>query len=101
MTHESAKQILSIAYEISNELAKVEGVVAIVIGGSWAKSTAKPDSDIDLAMYYEPRNLPSLEHLRRVANQFDDSLSQDILTDFGGWGHGSMAVAGFHVKSNV
>jgi predicted nucleotidyltransferase len=86
MTHESAKQIPSIAYEISSELAKVEGVVAVVLGGSWAKDTATKDSDIDLAIYYNANNLPSLESLKKVIDQIADDPSDNILTDFGGWG---------------
>ncbi len=86
MTHESVKQIPSVAYEISNELAKVEGIVAVVVGGSWAKGTATKDSDIDLAIYYKASHPPSTESLRQVIDQMADDPSDNILTGFGGWG---------------
>lgn len=70
----------------SRELARISGVTAIVIGGSWAKGTNKPDSDIDIALYYEPKTLPDLETLRQVANQYDDAPRPDILSPFGEWG---------------
>ncbi len=68
------------------EISKIPDVIAIVVGGSWAKGTAKVDSDIDLALYYEPKTPPNLEILRKVANQFNDDPRQDILTNFGEWG---------------
>lgn len=37
---------------ITARLAAVPGVVAIVLGGSYARGTARPDSDLDVAMYY-------------------------------------------------
>jgi predicted nucleotidyltransferase len=48
---------LELAQAVSQRLSEVEGVVAVVLGGSWARGDAKPNSDIDLAMYYYPENL--------------------------------------------
>ena len=35
-------------------LAQTPGVIAVVLGGSYARGTARPDSDVDLGVYYEP-----------------------------------------------
>jgi predicted nucleotidyltransferase len=86
MTANPNMQVPQIAYDLTDELAKIDGVIAVVLGGSWAKGTATKDSDIDLAIYYEATKPPSLESLREVANLFDDNPSDDILTNFGDWG---------------
>ncbi|MGZ3609883.1 MAG: nucleotidyltransferase domain-containing protein [Ktedonobacteraceae bacterium] len=33
-------------------LIEVKGLQAIVLGGSWASNTQRPDSDLDLGLYY-------------------------------------------------
>jgi predicted nucleotidyltransferase len=37
---------------VSSSLIQVDGLQAIVLGGSWATNTQRPDSDIDLGLYY-------------------------------------------------
>jgi predicted nucleotidyltransferase len=32
-------------------VARVPGVTAVALGGSWARGTARPESDVDLALY--------------------------------------------------
>jgi hypothetical protein len=65
------------------EIKKVEGVSAIVLGGSRARGTHTPKSDIDLGIYYRPLDLKTLNH---VAAQLDDDHRPQILTPLGGWG---------------
>lgn len=72
--------------KLSSQIAKVPGVRALVVRGSWAKGAAKPDSDIDLAMYYDPETPHDLFTLRKIVNQFEDNPREDILTSFGEWG---------------
>ena len=38
--------------EILQELIVVRRVAAVGLGGSWARGTAHPDSDLDLGLYY-------------------------------------------------
>lgn len=42
------------------ELKAVCGLVAVVLGGSRARSTRTPQSDVDLGLYYEPDALAHL-----------------------------------------
>lgn len=78
--------VADIAQRIAARLAQVDGVVAVVLGGSWARGTAHPDSDIDLGIYYEPARLPSIAALRHLAQEIDDRHLPELVTDFGAWG---------------
>jgi len=76
----------NLAQRIADELIQIEGVTAVVLGGSRARGDAHPDSDIDLGIYYHPENPPSLESLRNLAARLDDRHSGDVVTNFGEWG---------------
>lgn len=78
--------MLLLAREVADRLGRIEGVVAVVLGGSWARGDAGPTSDIDLAIYYEPDRPPSIDALRLLARELDDRHAADLVTDFGGWG---------------
>ncbi|MBZ0287033.1 MAG: nucleotidyltransferase domain-containing protein [Anaerolineae bacterium] len=71
---------------VSAELSRIDGVVAVVLGGSRARGDAHPDSDIDLGIYYEPAHPPALADLRALAARLDDRGSGDVITNFGEWG---------------
>lgn len=77
---------VSLARNIAEQLGAIPGIVAVVIGGSHARGDAKPDSDIDLGLYYDPADPPSLDALRALAGQVDDFGRADAVTPFGGWG---------------
>jgi len=68
------------------EIRNVPGVSAVVLGGSRARGTQSPNSDIDLGIYYHPDNPLDLRALNQVAAHFDDAHRPDILTLPGGWG---------------
>jgi hypothetical protein len=78
--------INSLLTEIVTELKQVEGVSAVVLGGSRARGTHTPKSDIDLGIYYHPDRPLDLEALNQVATHFDDGHRVGILTPLGGWG---------------
>jgi len=61
-------------------------VVAVVIGGSHARGDATSNSDLDLGIYYDPANRPSLAALRVLAAKLDDRHGEAAVTDFGDWG---------------
>ncbi|RVX41729.1 nucleotidyltransferase-like protein [Nonomuraea polychroma] len=42
-------------HAVAARLAGVPGVAAVVLGGSRARGTHRPDSDIDLGLYYRGR----------------------------------------------
>lgn len=71
---------------VADRLGQIEGVVAVVLGGSRARGTASPNSDIDLGIYYDPARPPALDALRTLAKELDDRHGDDLVTDFGGWG---------------
>ncbi|MEV0387333.1 nucleotidyltransferase domain-containing protein [Nonomuraea sp. NPDC050643] len=68
--------------DLAAKLAGVPGVVAVVLGGSRARGTHRPDSDIDLGLYY--RGPLAVEELRALARE---ATGEDTdVTEPGGWG---------------
>ncbi|MCB5909053.1 nucleotidyltransferase domain-containing protein [Streptomyces pinistramenti] len=51
--------------EIAARIARVTGVTGVMLGGSRARGTHRPDSDWDLGVYY--RGTPGLRELERLA----------------------------------
>jgi RimJ/RimL family protein N-acetyltransferase/predicted nucleotidyltransferase len=75
-----------LAEKIANRLQKIDGVKAVVLGGSLARGEGHPDSDIDLGIYYYSKTKPTISALRELASEFDDTHSTDLMMDFGEWG---------------
>ena len=71
--------------ELVERLRAVEGVVAVALGGSYARGTQRPDSDIDLGLYYLDGSRFSIDALKEIADDVDDG-GRPTITDFGGWG---------------
>jgi hypothetical protein len=67
---------------LGEQLVAVDGVVAVVLGGSRARGSHRPDSDIDLGLYY--RGVPDVAALRAMAASVADSPVE--VTEPGGWG---------------
>jgi predicted nucleotidyltransferase len=44
---------------ITDQFREQQGVVAVLIYGSHAKGVARPDSDVDIAVLYDPPHVPS------------------------------------------
>ncbi|NJP88790.1 nucleotidyltransferase domain-containing protein [Nonomuraea sp. FMUSA5-5] len=63
-------------------LAAVPGVVAVALGGSRARGTHRPDSDIDLGLYY--RGELDVAGLRALAREVTGEETD--VTEPGGWG---------------
>jgi predicted nucleotidyltransferase len=68
--------------EIAGLLAGVDGVEAVVLGGSRARGTHRPDSDYDLGLYY--RDDLDVAHLRILAVEVSGRETE--VTARGGWG---------------
>jgi predicted nucleotidyltransferase len=79
-------ETVELARRITGRLGEIEGVEAVVLGGSRARGEGHPDSDVDLGIYYRPDNRPSVEDLRRLAGELDDRHLPYLVTDFGEWG---------------
>ncbi len=77
---------MRLAGDIAGRLGEVPGVAAVALGGSWARGDARPDSDVDLGLYYHPEDPPDVEDLRRLARDLDDRRLPDLATGFGAWG---------------
>jgi predicted nucleotidyltransferase len=78
--------MLELAEAIAERLGRIEGVVAVALGGSWARGEAHPGSDVDLGIYYRDEHRPSIEELRRLARELGYRYANEPVTDFGGWG---------------
>lgn len=75
-----------LAREVAERLGRINGVLAVVLGGSQARGDADATSDIDLGIYYHPERPPSRLELRALALEVDDHHRADAVTDLGGWG---------------
>src|SRR5690349_6001927 len=63
----------------------VEGVLAIVLGGSYARGTQRANSDLDVGIYYTQSSPFSIERIRDISIELSDDKSP-VVTDFYGWG---------------
>ena len=71
--------------QLVDVLKPVHGLRAIVLGGSYASDSQRPDSDIDIGLYYYKEQLLDVEHIRTIATQLND-IPDPVVTDLGGWG---------------
>ncbi|MDF2959753.1 MAG: polymerase subunit beta [Paenibacillus sp.] len=72
--------------KILDNLKQIAGVSALVLGGSTARGTEHPNSDIDIGIYYNANNGLDIAHLRRVATVMDDENRDNLITEIGDWG---------------
>lgn len=70
---------------IVDRLKSVHGLRAIVLGGSYASGSHRPDSDIDIGLYYDENQPLDIEHIRSIASLLNDAPNPTV-TDLGGWG---------------
>ena len=71
---------------VADRLAKVVGVVGLVLGGSRARGSTDPGADIDIGIYYREENAPDPGELRAAAAELDDRGAPDGFGTFGEWG---------------
>ena len=67
---------------VAAALAEVDGVVGVSLGGSRARGTQAPDSDVDLGLYYRPPL--DTRALRALARELTGREVE--VTEPGGWG---------------
>lgn len=67
-------------------LSMVDGVHAVVLGGSRASGTHTDDSDIDIGIYYDADSL-DLAMLEKAAQTVDDGRREGLIAAPGEWGH--------------
>lgn len=78
----------SICARVVGRLKAIDGIEAIVLGGSQARGTARPDSDVDIALGYEAERPFSIAELDLAASELDDQHRARLMTHFGDWGPG-------------
>jgi predicted nucleotidyltransferase len=91
------EQILS---AVVGRVAKIDGVAAIVLGGSRARGTADERSDIDLGIYYDSAHPFSTVALGAAAQALDDRHSDGLVTSFGEWGPGVNGGGWLEIRGN-
>jgi predicted nucleotidyltransferase len=70
---------------IMHQLEPVRGLKAIVLGGSYASGSQRPDSDLDVGLYYYENQPLDIAQLRAIAATLNDT-PDPVVTDLGGWG---------------
>ncbi len=73
---------------VVGRVAKIDGVAAIVLGGSRARGNADERSDVDVGIYYDGGNPFSTAALGAAAQELDDRHLDGLVTSFGEWGPG-------------
>lgn len=96
------QEIEEIFAEVVARVSKLDGVAAIVLGGSRARGTADDRSDVDLGIYYDGAHPFSTVALGAAAQELDDRHSDGLVTSFGEWGPavnggGWLQIRGHHV----
>jgi hypothetical protein len=71
---------------IVDSLKHINGVSALVLGGSRARGTESPNSDIDIGIYYDSEIGLDITRLRQVAALIDDDHRDNLITEIGDWG---------------
>ncbi len=69
-----------------DSLKSVPNVVALVLGGSYARGLARPGSDIDIGIYYREAAPLPVSAVRAVADSLSAPGSSPVVTDLYGWG---------------
>ena len=70
---------------LANRLGEIEGVRAVVLGGSHARGCAQPGSDIDLGIFYSESAPFPVQRIRELAEEVNDAPAP-VVTDFYQWG---------------
>jgi predicted nucleotidyltransferase len=82
------REIEEVISRVVDRVRKIDGVAAIVLGGSRARGTADEKSDIDLGIYYDGDRPFSTAALGEAARELDDRHADGLVTSFGEWGPG-------------
>ena len=67
-------------------LSPIDGIAAIVLGGSRGSGRHRPDSDYDVGLYYRRARPFDLAALDSAAAELDDEGRSGLVTQFSGWG---------------
>lgn len=76
---------LELVSSLANRLGAIRGITAVVLGGSHARGRARSGSDIDLGLLYSEAAPFSIQSVRELAEDVNDTHGP-VVTDFYGWG---------------
>ncbi len=74
----------SVLDQCVERLSALPGVLAIGLGGSFASGTQRPESDVDIGIYYSEQAPFAIDEIRRVAQHI--AVDKPVVTDFYEWG---------------
>jgi predicted nucleotidyltransferase len=94
------REIEEILNLVVDRLSKIDGVIAIVLGGSRARGTADERSDVDLGIYYDGQRPFSTAALGAAAQELDDRHAENLVTSFGDWGPGVNGGGWLEIRGN-
>jgi len=86
--NEVPTRIFELCERVTARLRDVAGIEAVALGGSWSRGTARPDSDIDLALVYDGAHPFAIAEVAAAARELDDRGREDLVTPIGAWGPG-------------
>lgn len=78
-------EIKTILDKIVAVISAVPGIQAIVLGGSRARGTHSPSSDIDIGIYYDGLTL-DIDALNKATQAIDEEHRENLIAPPGGWG---------------
>lgn len=67
-------------------LSQVAGMKAIVLGGSHARGSARPESDIDIGIYYSDTAPLDITAIKQIADEVSKKDTLPTVTQFYEWG---------------
>jgi predicted nucleotidyltransferase len=76
---------LELVSSLTKRLSAIDGIAAVVLAGSHARGCARPESDIDLGILYSEAAPFSIQSVRALAEDVNDT-NDPVVTDFYGWG---------------
>jgi hypothetical protein len=73
--------------QVAGRLVEVQGVTAVMLGGSRARGAEQPDSDVDLGLYYrQPLDAKGLQLLAETLAEARSGDERPTVTQPGEWG---------------
>jgi len=70
---------------LSKKLEAIRGIKAVVLAGSHARGCARPESDVDVGIFYSEAAPFSIQKIRELAGVVNDTAGP-VVTDLYGWG---------------
>ena len=84
-THTLSAAQRALIESLGARLSRLAGMQAVVLGGSYARGRARPDSDIDLGLLYREDAPFSIEEVATIARELNDT-PDPVVTGFYEWG---------------